>query len=626
MRRRILCLLAVLMLLFSMASVSAYGYSYETEHFDVNVQVEENHVFHVRETISVNFSQQQHGIFRYIPYEPGIYTIKNVQVEGYKYETSKEMNNGIYQTIVQIGNGDEYVTGRQKYVITYDLVAYQDKTSSQDFFSMDLLPTEWETPIRKSVMTVTMPKDIDPDAIQIFSGYYGTNWNSGNIRFRYDADTYTITLKTENLYGGMGVTMNMDLPEGYWVGAENMDWVLNLILGLFVAVPVIAAILWFLFGRDPKIVKTVEFYPPEGMTPAEIGYIIDGKVDANDIISLMIYFAEKGYISIKECEDGDFELSKLKPIGEEEKNFVKTFFHAIFEQSDTVSLRHLPADFGEMYLTVISMLKDYYTGERRLYTRKSFVSRMIGAVLMLLPVVGGYLLSVLMSFAYIFAAGVVILLLFLLPGEYLLLRTFDKKDFYRKGKLILMFTLSMGLIIVGTLISAAGSTVLTETALTGVAMIASTLVTLLFVVLMKARTKQSAVWQGKILGFRDFIEKAELEKLKLLAEENPSYFYHIMPYAYVMGLSDVWAKNFETIPTHAPDWYSGYQGRDFVFTTYWYSRMMRNCTDSFYTSTIKSIAANSSDVGGSGSSGFGSGFGGGGFSGGGFGGGGGGAW
>ena len=46
-----------------------------------------------------------------------------------------------------------------------------------------------------------------------------------------------------------------------------------------------------LFGRDKKIVPTVEFYPPKGLTPAEVGLVIDGTADKKDLISMIIYYA-----------------------------------------------------------------------------------------------------------------------------------------------------------------------------------------------------------------------------------------------------------------------------------------------------------------------------------------------
>lgn len=40
-----------------------------------------------------------------------------------------------------------------------------------------------------------------------------------------------------------------------------------------------------------------------------------------------------------------------------------------------------------------------------------------------------------------------------------------------------------------------------------------------------------------------FLETAEKEKLEQLVFEDPKYFYNILPYAYVLGVSDKWIKS-----------------------------------------------------------------------------------
>ena len=118
---------------------------------------------------------------------------------------------------------------------------------------------------------------------------------------------------------------------------------------------------------------------------------------------------------------------------------------------------------------------------------------------------------------------------------------------------------------------------------------------------------------GRLLGLRTFIEKAELDRLERLVEENPSYFYRVLPFAYVFGLTDTWAKKFETLAVPEPEWwYGGYY--DTYMPMYMVHSMTR-CMDD----AMGEVYKNMSTTQGTSSSG-------GGFSGGGFGGGGGGSW
>ena len=61
---------------------------------------------------------------------------------------------------------------------------------------------------------------------------------------------------------------------------------------------------------------------------------------------------------------------------------------------------------------------------------------------------------------------------------------------------------------------------------------------------------------SRLLGFRQFINSAEMPMLKALVDENPNYFYDVLPYAIVFGLSDKWCKQFKEIDFDPPTWYN----------------------------------------------------------------------
>jgi uncharacterized membrane protein len=62
---------------------------------------------------------------------------------------------------------------------------------------------------------------------------------------------------------------------------------------------------------------------------------------------------------------------------------------------------------------------------------------------------------------------------------------------------------------------------------------------------------------GRIQGFKTFLDMAEKDKIEELAMNNPTYFYDILPYAYVLGVSDIWIKKFESLTLQPPNWYHG---------------------------------------------------------------------
>ena len=114
---------------------------------------------------------------------------------------------------------------------------------------------------------------------------------------------------------------------------------------------------------------------------------------------------------------------------------------------------------------------------------------------------------------------------------------------------------------------------------------------------------------GKIKGFKNFLETAEKDRLEAMVMQNPSYFYDILPYTYVLGISDKWIKKFESISLQAPNWYNSSS----TFNINTFSSFM-NTTMSTATKSMLSSPSSSSSGGssGGGSSGGGSGGGGGG--------------
>ena len=266
-------------LVFSLALVimsTASAFAYTTEAFDVDVVVAENNSYEVSETVKVNFDKQQHGIYVYIP-ESGI---EGIDLPDFRYR----------RTIID------------------------DRDTTKDFMYLDLLPTGWETAIKSTTIHVTMPKVVDSSKIQVYADTYGSNDMVSNVSWDCDETGQNITITGKNLAKGQGITIFAELPEGYWQDQLNYDSVLTLIPIICIVLAAVLLALWMIFGRDKGIIPTVEFYPPAGLTPAEVGLIADGTLDKGDLVSLIIYFADKGYLTIEQTGKKKFAFRKANDI------------------------------------------------------------------------------------------------------------------------------------------------------------------------------------------------------------------------------------------------------------------------------------------------------------------------
>jgi len=56
------------------------------------------------------------------------------------------------------------------------------------------------------------------------------------------------------------------------------------------------------------------------------------------------------------------------------------------------------------------------------------------------------------------------------------------------------------------------------------------------------------------VGFKNFIELAEKDRLETMLEEDPQFYYHVLPFAQVLGVSDKWEEKFKEITVQPPQW------------------------------------------------------------------------
>ena len=64
-------------------------------------------------------------------------------------------------------------------------------------------------------------------------------------------------------------------------------------------------------------------------------------------------------------------------------------------------------------------------------------------------------------------------------------------------------------------------------------------------IFMGRKTKYGEQITARINGYRTYLENVKKEELDSLVEKNPEFYYDILPYAYVLGISTVWIDKFK---------------------------------------------------------------------------------
>jgi len=578
--------------------LGANGYTIEA--YNINMVVNEDNTFDITETIDVDFTMSKHGIYRKIPLRNTIKRLDGTKSSNRAKITNIEASES-YTTssedgykIIKIGDANSTFKGSKSYTIKYTYNIGKDPLKGEDELYFNLIGEEWDTSISNVNFTIKMPKSFDKTKLGFSSGYrYSTN--DTNVSYTVTGNTIKGSLNN-TLYSGNALTVRIKLPEGYFVGASNnWDYVMILQIAVSILFVIIAYSLWSKHGKDDMTVETVEFYPPNDLNSAEIAFLYKGYSEQKDIVSLLIYLANKGYLRIEEYDKKAFKIVKVKEYdGHNESE--RTFFYDLFQEKNEVTKSDL---YNKFYITLNKISRNISKKENQ---EKVFEKASLGK---------GSIVIVMIVIVFLFMDGLAIIklgnleaimmILFMLSAGLLFL--------YCQPKISTIILTSLAFLVVTFFCMIidifTDKMYLIKYIIESVCMVSL----IVFLGIMKKRTQYGNEMLGKIQGFKNFLEMAEKPKLEELVMEDPEYFYNILPYTYVLGVSNKWMKKFEDIAIQEPNWYYGYS--DFSARSF----------NGFMNSTYSSIStAMSSSPSSSGSSS------GGGFSGGGSGGGGGGSW
>ena len=551
--------------------------------FETEIEFTELDTFRVTERIVYDFEKvRRHGIFRLIPVAYGrgraadynialnIESVDSGNGAARGYKTSRR---GPYLE-VKIGDPRRKVSGVQPYHIKYSVERGLLYFEDHDELYWNVTSDEWPVSIGAASAIVWLPPNAPEVGVEgiCFTGSRGSVERACRVERRGSM----LRVETlEALGPRQGLTLVVSFPKGVLEQPSKFRRALSRIGDFLTSaflLPIVAVSamleLWRRRGQDPEggAAIPVRYEPPDGMTPAEVGTLIDERAHLTDITATVLDLAVRGYLEIEELEKkgffnlstADYELRLLKGERSELRGHEQLVLLGLFESGATqvrVSdlkerfYTELPSIRTALYEHLTKQAKVFPTSPERIRSRWAWWG---GAA----AILGGIL-----TFAAV------------------------SKNFFPAWPLSLAVS---GGIVMG------------------------------FAPLMPRKTRKGVLASQEILGLKEFIARADRDRLERMEGRTVGNFERILPYAIVLGQADQWAEAFADIYTEPPSWYhsnsysSGFHPRSFVSDLGHSMQTMGNAM----TSQPQSSSS------GSGSSGFG----GGGFSGGGFGGGGGGSW
>jgi uncharacterized membrane protein YgcG len=357
-------------LFFNVGNKAVLAADYEIKNFESEITLNQDYSLRIKETIETNFLIAKHGIYRVIPY---IYSHKGKTIkadlriskitDGDGKSVSYQVSNYNQSKKIKIGDSDRTLIGQQTYIIEYkvDQVVLDYGNGPEVYWNVT--GNEWDTLIEKARATV-----ISPFGEIIKTECFGCESNLNKNQATFDGAENLIIVaqidKNNQLKQPGVIKKTTNLIEGNW--------------GYLLAIlpTCLMTWMWFKKGRDKKYLTDNIYTKPEdgkeknvnpfdrphlplvyapikSLSPAEIGTIIDQKIDISDIVSEIIELARLGFLKIKKTEkkkvlgikSTEYELTKLDKSTEKLNKLQTNLLESVFEKNNQIKISDLKNKF-----------------------------------------------------------------------------------------------------------------------------------------------------------------------------------------------------------------------------------------------------------------------------------------
>ncbi|HSU17046.1 DUF2207 domain-containing protein [Longimicrobium sp.] len=611
MRRALLLLLALFASLA--APARAWARDITIRDYRIDAVVNRDGTTDVTETLRVYFTGTWNGIFRDISLQhmtaQGVKAKLDIDVlavtdgAGQDLRFWREKPDGWTRRvrIAVPGASDAERTVVIRYRVS-NAVRYAfaaDSGGAHDELYWNATGNSWAFPIEHVLARIVLPAGVDPTDVSAYTGYSGSKSNDAAVSVRGNVVTAEVT---RTLASSEGLTVSVSWPPGILPRPSEAELRTRRYLALWpLFLPLLAFFgmlrRWSKHGRDPREQPVaVGYAPPDGMTPAELGTLVDNKADLRDITSTLVDLAVRGFVGIEEVQEKhlfgllssqDWRFHQLTDSTTGLQTHERRFLDALFTG----------ASDGPAWGVVKEGAARAAAGGGGGVSASEFVD----AAPATQPCIR---LSELKNKFYASLPGIrTAIFERLIERGYYLKRPDTVKGAWVAGGIVLCF-----LSVIGAVTLADSGWAWFNPVAVAVGGLTSGLVVLLFGLAMAARTEKGARAREAALGFREFLSKVESDRYRRMIT-GPQMFERYLPHAMAFGVEGRWASAFENLYREPPDWYAGSGGYNSFSASHFSSQM--SGLGSSAASTMSS-SPSSSGSGGGGSSGGGSGGGGGG--------------
>ena len=340
--------------------------------FDSHITINQDMSITVQETVIVDYLTYKHGIFRDIPERRiKVLSVKDENGQDYKYKVS---GGGVKE--IKIGDPDKTITGEHTYIITYKLADAIKEFSDHYELYWNVTGSSWDGIIPSPEVFIESPY-ADITRIKCFAGVVGTS---------YEDCSGSTSVSSAHFVSGIDTGVGSDFTIVVGLAHDNqfimptptqriINWFLDHWPYFAAFLPLLVPFyFWIKKGRDERYVSENIYYEPsdtatrkvglferkfiplvyspiKGLTPAQVGTIIDEKVDIQDVVAEITELARLGYLKIKKIDKKwifgkvNYEFTNLKKDSGRLADYQQIVLDGLFESGDKVQLSDLRNKF-----------------------------------------------------------------------------------------------------------------------------------------------------------------------------------------------------------------------------------------------------------------------------------------
>ena len=422
--------------------------------------------------------------------------------------------------------GDHVLTFRFKIPNVVGMV--EDPQTQKTRLTLELpLLSGFEFPVQSVTLAVTLPENIEGRP-QFKSTYYQADIDK-LLSVTVNGNMITGQI-TQQLKDRETLTLTMVVPESMFDGVSTYVRVGNPEIIPMAICAVLALAYWFIFLRGYPLWRQRRNSPPDGITAGEMGVRLT--FSGADLTSMVFSWAQMGYILIQLDDRGRVWLHKKMDMGNERTAFEVKIFNALFGRRD------IAEGTGKRYAELSRQLLKLNPSRKTLNhpkcgNTKIFRYCMCGlmffcGVCFAMNFTGLRAMQVILA---IFLGAVGAVAAWVIQAGMYRIHLRDKMPLY----------LSLGIAVAWTLLG-----LWAGVWLIGLICALSQLLAGLMAAYGGRRSELGRQNASQILGLHVYLRKADRAELKRIQENDPEYFYNLLPFALALGVESTFASRFGT--------------------------------------------------------------------------------